>query len=180
MLITPRQMDGGLIGEWVCQYLVQVKKLAIAVRCAKQFEFRSELGSESVVALAQVVRREARAKTPDFRVRIQKSVFGHDCRVAEKLAQRTSAHAYTTAYRENEILERYFAVTLQQSTFRWSDPEKQAFAQKNDPRTRFESTVGKHLFTVITEKTVVLMTAFLLAALIALDLVTWRANARQQ
>lgn len=89
-------------------------------------------------------------------------------------------HAYTTAYRENEILERYFAVTLQQSTFRWSDPEKQAFAQKNDPRTRFESTVGKHLFTVITEKTVVLMTAFLLAALIALDLVTWRANARQQ
>ena len=31
---------------------------------------------------------------------------------------------FTIAYRENEIIERYFPVTLKHSTFRWSDSEK--------------------------------------------------------
>ena len=69
---------------------------------------------------------------------------------------------FTIAYRENEIIERYFPVTLKHSTFRWSDSEKRAVAGRIDSGMPFESTVGKNLITVVDETSVFVATILLL------------------
>ena len=72
----------------------------------------------------------------------------------------------TIAARENEILESYFPVTLQHSTFRWNETDKLALAPYVDRAIAFESRVAGNLTTGLSERGVLATILTLLVVLL--------------
>lgn len=58
----------------------------------------------------------------------------------------------TIAYKENEILERYFPTTMAHSSFRWSVVEKRVVPSQADLDAPFLSPVSKELITRLDER----------------------------
>ncbi len=56
----------------------------------------------------------------------------------------------TVAYRENQILEKYFGRTIQRSQCAWSPEEAAEMEKKIDPSFRYKSDVSANLFTRFT------------------------------
>jgi hypothetical protein len=84
--------------------------------------------------------------------------------VAWKYEKRQKLYLYhnTVAYRENEILEKYFGRTLHHSIYAWSPEEVAGLKKKIDPAFRYKSEVSSNLFTRFT------LTHVWIAALLAL------------
>ena len=61
---------------------------------------------------------------------------------------------WTVAYRENQILERYFGETLRGSGYRWSEERKREIGEWADLGGGYESPVSKQLFVRFTEREV--------------------------
>jgi hypothetical protein len=74
----------------------------------------------------------------------------------------------TVAYRENQILEKYFGETLRRSSCAWAPEQAAAIEKKMDPSLRYKSEVSADLLTGFTERQ---MWAAVLLALIVLGVV---------
>jgi hypothetical protein len=75
----------------------------------------------------------------------------------------------TTAWRENLILEKFFASTLEQSAFRWAPERRNAVEAAQDPDVFFLSRAGAHLITRVSEGRLRALLLALFAALVACD-----------
>ena len=80
----------------------------------------------------------------------------------------------TVAYRENQIMEKYFAKTLYHSSYGWPE-ETTAFVRKFFIEDHvYDSRVSKNLLTSVTEGQAIGFFACLLAGLILLDIYAGR------
>lgn len=83
-------------------------------------------------------------------------LFRRDYYVSEARKYKTDPveyrHRNTVAFRENQILEKYFGETLRRSTYAWK-PEHTADLEKNiDPFLHYRSAVSAGLLTGFTER----------------------------
>ena len=74
----------------------------------------------------------------------------------------------TVAFRENQILEKYFGETLRRSVYAWKSEDAAALEKQIDPSLRYKSEVSADLLTGFTERQ---MWAVSLLALVVLGLV---------
>ena len=77
----------------------------------------------------------------------------HYRNVAWKYANEPEKYGYhnTVAFRENQILEKYFGETLHRSAFAWTPADAAALGKKIDPSLRYKSEVSADLLTGFTE-----------------------------
>ena len=59
---------------------------------------------------------------------------------------------FTTAYKENLILQRYFGETLKHTAYWWDQSKVDVLLKHIDPDTLYESPVCRDLFTSFTER----------------------------
>lgn len=81
---------------------------------------------------------------------------------------RKQAEHYTIAYRENQILERYFPRAIGLSRHRWSDADAAEARQNAQLSLAYESAVSQSVITRLGEKQVMLLFAALISGLIIL------------
>ena len=83
----------------------------------------------------------------------------------------------TVAYKENQILEKYFGETLRQSAYLWSEEKKEKIAKESNTDGSYESPVSKQLFTSFTEKAVWFAIGGVLVMLVIVNVfVSYRAH----
>jgi hypothetical protein len=75
----------------------------------------------------------------------------------------------TRAYRENQILERYFPHTLGRSSFTLDPETRRALEAAHDPDRAFSSRAGRHLITWISEPALRFGLLLLAASLLLLE-----------
>ncbi|MEJ2190231.1 MAG: VanZ family protein [Acidobacteriota bacterium] len=101
-------------------------------------------------------------------------LFARDRSFGEAGRLEKGSNAYrehmTTAFRENLILERFFAATLATSSFTWPPKLHAEAAAGQDPGARFVSSVGAHLITAVSERALRVMMLALFAALVVCSL----------
>jgi len=83
----------------------------------------------------------------------------------------------TVAYKENQILEKYFGETLRQSAYLWSEEKKEKIAKGSNTDGSYESPVSKQLFTSFTGKEVWFAIGGVLVMLVIVNVfVSYRAH----
>ena len=78
-------------------------------------------------------------------------------------------HQMTTAWRENLILERSFADTLERSSYRWGPRRRREVEAGQDADTAFVSRAGAHLVTRFREEHLRALMVLLAAVLLGCD-----------
>jgi hypothetical protein len=101
-------------------------------------------------------------------------LFARDRSFGEAGRLEKGSNAYrehmTTAFRENLILERFFAATFAASSFAWPPKLRAQAAAGQDPGARFVSSVGAHLITAVSEGALRVLMLALFAALVVCSL----------
>jgi len=93
--------------------------------------------------------------TDPFLHEVRVHLWSRDRRFDEAHAASNPAAARepaTVAFRENQILEGYFGRTLAHSRSAWSENQRAAATSLVDPGLHFESKVGAHLITLLSER----------------------------
>ncbi len=106
--------------------------------------------------------------TDPFLHELRVHLWSRDCNAADARAAidpAVAATAWTVAARENRIVESYFGRSLEGSHLAWDAPRRAGVEAREQPDAPFESRVGSHLVTVLSEGQ---LRAALVAALLAL------------
>jgi hypothetical protein len=85
----------------------------------------------------------------------------------------------TQAFRENEILEEYFGITLRHSAHRLTTVERRELEDRLDPDRRFVSRNARHLVTWISESGLRTLLLAIVGLLIAADITIGVAGRRE-